>query len=202
MKQTERKFQGIWIPSEIWLSQELTLQEKVFYVEIDSLDCSEKGCFANNNYFAKFFGVSTTRVSLVIKSLIEKGFITSQINVKEGNKRMLKTSLTKVKDPLQQKLKHNNTISNTINNPVKERKISKKKFIPPTLDEVKEYFKEKGYSEEAAKRAFDYYEAGGWKDSTGKPVKSWKQKMIAVWFKPQNLQEKNQQKEIFNPDNY
>lgn len=123
-----RDFKGIWIPREIWESNELTLQEKVFYVEIDSLDNGNKGCYANNNYFAKFFGVSTTRVSLIIKQLIDKGFITSQINVKEGNKRMLKTSLRKVKYPIQHKLIHNNIINNTSNNK-KSDEDRQKKFL-------------------------------------------------------------------------
>ncbi len=130
-----RDFKGIWIPKEIWLSEKLTLQEKVFFVEIQSLDNGVDGCYANNSYFAKFFGISTTRVSLVIKSLIEKGCIKSEINEKLGNKRMLKTSLIKVKDPLKQKLKHNNTVNNTSNdkeskflslfNNLKEKKTGK-----------------------------------------------------------------------------
>ena len=41
----ERAFKGIWIPKEIWLSQDLTMQEKIMLVEIDSLD-NESGCFA------------------------------------------------------------------------------------------------------------------------------------------------------------
>jgi len=114
MSNTKRKFKGIWIPADVWESQSLTLQEKVFLVEIDSLD-NANGCYANNNYFAKFFGLSTTRVSLVINSLVNKGFVSSNILESEGNKRILKTSLTKVKDPIQQKLIHNNTVNNTSN---------------------------------------------------------------------------------------
>lgn len=70
----ERAFRGIWIPKEIWLSKELTLQEKVFLVEIDSLD-NDNGCFASNKYFAEFFGLSNSRASQVVKSLQEKGYI-------------------------------------------------------------------------------------------------------------------------------
>jgi len=70
-----RDFQGIWIPKEIWLSEDLTLQEKVFLVEIKSLD-NEDGCYANNEYFSTFFGLSKVRVSEVINSLVDKGFIT------------------------------------------------------------------------------------------------------------------------------
>jgi hypothetical protein len=53
-------------------------------------------------------------------------------------------------------------------------------------NEVIIYFKEKGYTEESAKKFFEYYQSAGWKDSNGKKVKRWKQKAIAVWFKPEN----------------
>lgn len=59
-------------------------------------------------------------------------------------------------------------------------------YIPPTIDEVILYFRQRGYTEKSARRAFDYYSSAGWKDSFGKQVKNWKQKMIGVWFKPEN----------------
>jgi len=63
-----------------------------------------------------------------------------------------------------------------------------KKFVPPSLEDVINYFQEKGYSEESAKRAFEYYNNADppWTDSNGKKVRSWKSKMIAVWFKDEN----------------
>ncbi|QUH28244.1 helix-turn-helix domain-containing protein [Vallitalea guaymasensis] len=78
----ERDFKGIWIPKEIWLSQSLTTQEKLFLVEIDSLD-NNGGCYAMNEHFSNFFKLSKNRCSEVIKSLETKGFI--KINyIKEG----------------------------------------------------------------------------------------------------------------------
>ena len=62
-------------------------------------------------------------------------------------------------------------------------KSKSKKLTPPTLDEVKQYFSENGIDPAIGKEAFDYYEAGNWHDSQGKPVKNWKQKMRGVWFK-------------------
>jgi len=59
-------------------------------------------------------------------------------------------------------------------------------FTPPTLPEVLAYFREKGYSEHAGKKAWDYYDAGQWKDSKGNQVKNWKQKMQGVWFKDEH----------------
>jgi DNA-binding MarR family transcriptional regulator len=111
----KRKFKGIWIPANIWESKELTLQEKVFLVEIDSLNNGVNGCYANNTYFSKFFGLSVTRVSIVINNLVLKGYVTSEINQEEGNKRKLMTSLTNVADPLKLSLKNNNTVNNIIN---------------------------------------------------------------------------------------
>ena len=100
----KREWKGIWIPKEIWLNEDLTLQEKIFLVEIMSLD-GENGCFASNDYFAKFFKISKTRVSLVIKSLIDKKFLSSHISKDMGNRRVLhnlfkfsyRPSITKVK---------------------------------------------------------------------------------------------------------
>lgn len=68
----------------------------------------------------------------------------------------------------------------------KEQQTTIKKFQPPTVLEVESYFVENGYTKEAGKRAFNYYTAGNWHDSKGHPVKNWKQKMQAVWFKPEN----------------
>ena len=73
----ERNFKGIWIPKEIWLNEDLTLQEKVMLVEIDSLDDEETGCYASNSYFAKFFKLSNARVTQIINSLVSKGFIST-----------------------------------------------------------------------------------------------------------------------------
>ena len=64
-----------------------------------------------------------------------------------------------------------------------------KTFIPPTIDEVKSFFKEKGYSEEGAKKAWEHYEYGEpkWTDTHGTPVRAWKQKMNTNWLKPEYL---------------
>lgn len=70
-----RAFKGIWIPAKYWLDENLTIIEVNFLSEIESLDL-ERGCFASNNYFADFFGLSTGRCSQIIKSLNEKGYIT------------------------------------------------------------------------------------------------------------------------------
>jgi len=74
----------------------------------------------------------------------------------------------------------------------------KPKFIPPTLEEVKAYFKEKGYSEVSAEKAFNYYDIAGWKDSKGNQVKNWKQKMMGVWFVEVNKIVNNKENSVVN----
>lgn len=69
---------------------------------------------------------------------------------------------------------------------IKKRDIRAREFIPPSENDVISYFIENGYSEETAHKAFAYYDTAGWKDSRGKQVNNWKQKMIAVWFKDEN----------------
>ena len=70
----DRKFEGVWIPRGVWLSKNLTLQEKVLLTEINSLD-NDKGCFASNSYFSEFFDLSRSRISQIIKSLTTKKYI-------------------------------------------------------------------------------------------------------------------------------
>ena len=69
-----RRFQGIWIPAELWLDENLQMPEILMLVEIQSLDRA-KGCIASNNYFADFFGKTPQRVSQIIKKLEKKGYI-------------------------------------------------------------------------------------------------------------------------------
>lgn len=53
----------------------------------------------------------------------------------------------------------------------------RKRFTPPTLEEVQDYCKERNNNVDA-KKFFEYYNAGNWKDSKGNSVKNWKQKLI------------------------
>lgn len=76
--------------------------------------------------------------------------------------------------------------NNKDNKEDKENKEDNKRFVPPSSDDVLKYFAENDYSEQLALTAYKYYDTAGWKDSHGKQVKNWKQKMIAVWFKEEN----------------
>ncbi len=62
----------------------------------------------------------------------------------------------------------------------------KKEFVPPTVDEVKAYFKENGYTRDSAQKFFDYYKLNNWRDSKNNPIVNWKLKAFGIWFKPEN----------------
>lgn len=78
----------------------------------------------------------------------------------------------------------------TRNKEIKNEKKNKNIFVPPTLEEVTAYCQER-HNEVDPKQFFDYFEAGHWVDSQGKPVRNWKQKMI-TWekkqYKPKNTE--------------
>lgn len=73
-----RDFKGVWIPKEIWLAPDLSLMEKVLFVEIHSLD-NQRGCFASNQHFARFFGVSDRLIRGYLATLRDKGYVTIQV---------------------------------------------------------------------------------------------------------------------------
>lgn len=75
----KRNFQGVWIPAALWLDTSLPINEKVMLVELNSLQDPERGCYASNAHFAKFFGLSNSRISELINSLARKGFVTVEL---------------------------------------------------------------------------------------------------------------------------
>ena len=141
-----RDFKGVWIPKNIWVDAELSWMEKLFIVEIDSLD-NENHCFASNSYFAEFFQLSKPRCTQIIKSLEAKGFLSIKLewkgkavtkrtitvnkakyngskNIKEGGKKTKQGSKDS-KQGVVRKLndsntESNNTINNFLNNEKKE----------------------------------------------------------------------------------
>ena len=89
----QRAFKGIWIPAEIWLNEDLSLQEKALLADIDSFCSRYESCYASNEHFAKFIGVSTRRIKDIIKGLEDKKIIEREIVYKQGTKEIQKRLL-------------------------------------------------------------------------------------------------------------
>jgi hypothetical protein len=143
-----RDFKGVWIPKDIWLDDKLTWMEKLLLVEIDSLD-AEQGCFASNDYFAKFFQLSKSRISDLIGQLVSKGYITTFL-VYDGKQvkrreitmvipiRKFEGGIRKTEEGYSENSEDNNTlVSNTISN--KNNKIyNHKEAFVSRVDEFKD----------------------------------------------------------------
>lgn len=121
------------IPANVRYDKELKDKAKLLYGEIVALSDKQGYCYASNKYFAELYEVSTTTISTLIKNLVEKGYIESEIIYKEGTKEILNRYLKIFKDPylkkfkypIKENLKDNNTsINNTsINNTLNEFKV-------------------------------------------------------------------------------
>lgn len=85
MSEERRKFQGVWIPADMWLDRSLSITEKVMLVEIGSLESEDRGCYKSNAEFAEFFGLSASRVSEIISGLAAKHFVTVEL-VRDGKR--------------------------------------------------------------------------------------------------------------------
>ena len=142
------------IPAEVRYDPNLKDKAKLLYGEITAL-CSKDGCcYASNKYFAELYGVSTTTISLLIKNLVDKGYIKSEIIYKDGTKEILKRYLRIVKEGylrnlkegIKEKLKDNNTsINNTsINN--------KRKYIKESFEELWKLYPNKKGKNDAYKK--------------------------------------------------
>jgi hypothetical protein len=85
MSDEKRKFQGVWIPADMWLDRSLSITEKVMLVEIGSLESEDRGCYKSNAEFAEFFGLSASRVSEIVSGLAEKGLVTVEL-IRDGKR--------------------------------------------------------------------------------------------------------------------
>ena len=199
MKQ-ERDFKGVWIPKEIWMNKDLTIMQKLFLVEINSLD-NDSGCFAGNAHFVDMFELSKQRCSQIINSLAEKEYINIKLiyNGKQIQKRIIRVSskfdrvsstlegvssfqgegVKKMRGGCQEKLIVNNTISNTVNNTVNKKKKSVS-FKKPTIIEIKEYCTERKNNVDS-ETFYHFYESKDWQIGKEK-MKNWKS-CIITWEK-------------------
>lgn len=110
------------IPANVRYDSNLKDKAKLLYGEITALSNKNGICFASNSYFAKLYNVTNTTISLLIKDLIDNGYIEREIIYKDGTKeienrylRILKEGyLRNLKGGMQENLKDNNTsINNT-----------------------------------------------------------------------------------------
>lgn len=124
---------------------------------------------------SKYFETYKKTMDFILQS---KKFGFNGYEKKVENQSNTKETLKGVVEPV---LPTNNKLVSNNN-----KRESIKGFSAPTLQDVISYFSESGYSEIVGEKAWRYYDSSNWKDSNGKQIKNWKQKMIGVWFKDEN----------------
>lgn len=182
----ERQVKGIWIPLEIWQAENLSWNEKILLMEIDSFTSQDMDCYFSNDYIGEMLGVKPDTASKLVSSLIQKGYI-RQVRF-DGRKRYLASCMEircrvgeKSEADYDKNQRQTNTkiIDNNIDNKTKNKQSI---FIPPTPQEVAEYAKERGFTDPSgfAAHFIDYYtlQENTWHLSNGKPMKDWKRAVI------------------------
>ena len=142
MNENEKKSYYAIIPATVRYDKRLKDKAKLLYGEITALS-NEKGyCWATNKYFADLYNVSTTTISLLIKNLIDIGYIKSEIIYKENSKEILKRKL-KINDEILEKdntylKKLKEGIKENLNTPIKENLKDNNTFINNTFNNNKD----------------------------------------------------------------
>ena len=75
-----------------------------------------------------------------------------------------------------------------------ESREKRKRFVPPTIEEVQSYCKENNYQVDA-QRFIDYYTSNGWMVGKNK-MKDWKAAIRSTWNKKEEKQEKPERRFI------
>tara|TARA_R110000822_G_scaffold94532_1_gene216786 strand:- start:1908 stop:2750 length:843 start_codon:yes stop_codon:yes gene_type:complete len=92
------------IPASVRYDARLTANAKLLYGEITAL-CNDKGyCWARNAYFADLYGKTETSVSQWISSLVDCGYVTRQLQYKDGTKQIQSRYLKITEYPTQENL--------------------------------------------------------------------------------------------------
>ncbi len=197
-----RDFKGIWIPKEIWLNKDLKIMEKLFLVEIDSLDNSD-GCYASNKYFADFFGITKGRCSQVISSLSEKNIVTIEL-IRQGQevvKRIIRV-VNKLNNPskfTKQPYLENDQYNNTKGNNTKSSKRNNiSKWYNSEIDFFNEVMKYKNdYSKDMLDKFILYYiEPNKKGDMKVNTFKTWSLKGRLTTWKNNNFNKSDNKKQL------
>lgn len=91
-----QKLKGLWIPAEILLNEDLSDKEKIILSMILYLSEESKSCFASNKYIANIVNVTHERVSKIISSLKDKGYVSVKLKYKKDSKEIEERQITPI----------------------------------------------------------------------------------------------------------
>ena len=83
---SKQKLKGLWIPAEILLNNDLSDKEKIILSMILYLSDETGSCFASNKYIVSIVNVTSDRVSKIVSSLKDKGYVDVNLKYKIDTK--------------------------------------------------------------------------------------------------------------------
>ena len=92
----ERITKGIWIPIEIWKDSNLSWNEKILLLEVDSFTSQQRDCYFSDDYIADLLGVGVTTANKILASLIRKGYVSKTRF--DGRRRYIQSNLRVIID--------------------------------------------------------------------------------------------------------
>ena len=151
-----RIVKGIWIPIEIWEAEDLSWNEKILLMEIDSFTTQGKDCFISDDYISRLLNVNLTYANKLLSSLIKKGYV---IKTRfDGRRRFVESRADLQKSARQtcQEVHHTNN-----NIPIEEDKSSSNNNNRNVRYDFKKALMEIGVSEQTAKDWMEVRKAKG-----------------------------------------
>ncbi len=175
-----------------FMSTELGIQSKnemLLYALIYSYSDGGSAFYGSTEYLAKRLGSSKSRIIKVLNEMVSKGLI---IKKTSGRFNFYVTNFNyvcntdeppvSVENPTRCQIDTESSVTptpNNINNNINNN-ISAKRFVKPTVEEVRAYCKERNNNVDAEK-FITHYQSNGWK--VGKtPMKDWKA-AVRTWEK-------------------
>lgn len=152
----QRLVKGIWIPIEIWEAADLSWNEKILLMEIDSFTSQGKDCFISDERVAEIIGVGIRSASTMVTNLIQKGYIKKTRF--DGRKRYLESTLAEqvCKNCRAETQNLQNTYNHILNNSSTKNNINKSSRY-----DFKKALMEIGVSEQIAKDWMEVRKAKG-----------------------------------------
>ena len=178
----ERIVKGIWIPIEIWMDKDLSWNEKILLMEIDSFTSKDRECYISNEYIAELLGVTDRCARKYLSHLLELGLV--RVVKFDGRKRYVESTIQFKADlndsSMQDGIKVPHTNNNEYINNTLSNKDTRQKFVKPSIEEIRQYCQEKGVNVDA-EQFFNFYESKGW--LIGKsPMENWRA-AVSTWAK-------------------
>jgi len=194
-----RQFKGLWIPAVIIQWKGLTAVDKMLWADIDSFSGNGTTWFKSRARVANELGVSRVTISRSLTTLRNLQLV---VMTKNDGRVVHYVSTLPHQDDASPKSRSTGQPNqyDTIDNKRDEQPKKQQRFKPPHLEDVRNYFAERGMLDgEEPEKFHDYYTANGWTQGRGKPIRDWKA-AARNWMK--NVKQFSTTKKGFRPDNF